>query len=141
MIEPESSAPTERSRVKIEKLLRKWGCRKIGWLEETDVACEIQFVFHSEDGTQLAARFMIDLKPPKGKTERQLELVLRGRFRTLLLFLEGAVRAVELGIIKPEQVFLAWLAGPDGRTIWEVVQPRLRQLESGGAMALLGAGK
>lgn len=64
----------------------------------------------------------------------------RGRFRTLYLWLEGALRAVEAGIVPPEAIFLAWLAGPDGTTVWDTVKPHLRQLSDGGPRALLSAG-
>lgn len=140
---PESDVPIERSRMKIEKLLRQWGCRQIGWLEDTsgDVSIyEIQFSLLGEQGERLTARFHIELPREEGLTDRQQERRDRGRFRTLFLWLEGALRAVEAGIVPSEAIFLAWLAGPDGVTVWEAVRPNLKQLAHGGTRMLLGAG-
>ena len=138
----ESDVPIERTRGKIEKLLRAWGCRQIGWLEDNDRGVfEIQFTMLSDDGTKLTARFHIFLEDPDGLTERQKDRRDRGRFRTLYLWLEGALRAVEAGIVEPEAIFLAWLAGPDGVTVWEAVRPHLPKLASGmGTRALIGQG-
>ena len=128
--------------MKIEKLLRAWGCRQIGWLEDTsgdEVSIyEVQFSLLGEQGERLTARFHIELQQEEGLTVRQQERRDRGRFRTLFLWLEGALRAVEAGIVPPEAIFLAWLAGPDGTTVWEAVRPHLRKLATGSAQALLG---
>lgn len=138
----ESDAPIERSRVKIENLLRKWGCQQIGWLEDTERGVyEIQFRMKSEEGVTLSARFHIFLEDGEYLTERQEKRRNQGRFRTLYLWLEGALRAVEAGIIEPEAIFLAWLAGPDGVTVWEAIRPDLKRLAEGGATKLLGSGK
>lgn len=140
---PESDVPIERSRAKIEKLLRAWGCRQIGWLEDTRdefAIYEIQFSLLSEQGDRLTARFHIELHQDDGLTARQQERRDRGRFRTLFLWLEGALRAVEAGIVPPEAIFLAWLAGPDGTTVWESIRPHLKQLSAVGTRALIGPG-
>ncbi len=143
MPDPGSDVPIERTRGKIEKLLRTWGCRQIGWLEDTtgEVSVyEVQFVLLSQQGDRLTARFHIELQREDGLTVRQQERRDRGRFRTLFLWLEGALRAVEAGIVPPEAIFLAWLAGPDGTTVWDAVRPHLKKLSTGSARALLGAG-
>lgn len=138
---PESDVPIERSRAKIEKLLRAWGCRQIGWLEDTvEGTYEVQFSLLSEQGETLRARFYIQLERDEGLTVRQQERRDRGRFRTLYLWLEGALRAVEAGIVPPEAIFLAWLSGPDGMTVWEAVRPHLGRLATGTARGLLGPG-
>lgn len=137
----ESDVPIERTRGKIEKLLRTWGCRQIGWLEDLDQGTyEIQFSLLGEDGERLAARFHIDLERDSTLTQRQQERQDRGRFRTLFLWLEGALRAVEAGIVPPEAIFLAWLTGPDGTTVWDAVRPHLGKLTAGSARGLLGPG-
>ncbi len=141
MPDPGSDVPIERTRGKIEKLLRTWGCRQIGWLEDTELQVfEIQFSLLSEDGDLLQARFKIDLDQDASLTVRQQERRDRGRFRTLFLWLEGALRAVESGIVPQEAIFLAWLAGPDGTTVWETVRPHLKRLSTGSARGLLGPG-
>ena len=140
---PESDVPIERSRAKIENLLRTWGCRQIGWLEDTSTSVriyEVQFSLLGEQGERLTARFHIELEQEEGLTVRQQERRDRGKFRTLFLWLEGALRAVDAGIVPPEAIFLAWLAGPDGTTVWEAVQPHLAKLATGSARALLGSG-
>lgn len=143
MPEAGSDVPIERTRGKIEKLLRTWGCRQIGWLEDTTTEThlyEVQFSLLGEEGERLTARFHIKCEQDDGLTIRQQERRDRGRFRTLFLWLEGALRAVEAGIVPQEAIFLAWLAGPDGTTVWETVRPHLKQLTTGSARGLLGPG-
>lgn len=136
-----SDVPIETTRAKIEKLLRAWGCRQIAWLQDDDQGLyEIQFALLTEEGDKLTARFHVFLDDDDSLTVRQREMRNRARFRTLYLWLEGGLRAVEAGIIPAEAIFLAWLAGPDGTTVWDVVRPHLKKLSTGSARALIGPG-
>ncbi len=135
-----SDVPVSRSREKITEVLKGWGCRQIGWVDDFDEGrCEVQFVFLSDAGQILQARFRIDTTPPEGLTKAQGESDLRGRFRTLLYWLQACLDAIDLGIIEPEDVFLPWLVTTSGDTVGEVLRDPAA-LE-GGARLQLAAGR
>ena len=58
----------------------------------------------------------------------------------LLYWLNGAMDAVDAGVIEADQVFLPWLVGGDGKTISEAILRRLCELGGGSAVRLLGSG-
>ena len=69
------------------------------------------------------ARFGIDDSQPKGLREVQAAAEVRGRWRTLVHWLQGAINAVDTGVIDVDPVFLPWLVGGDGKTVSEAVPP------------------
>lgn len=136
-----SDTPVSKTRTEIDKLLHAWGCRKIAWMDDFDEgSLTIQFIWTDEEAVQYAAQFSIDLTPPSGLTERQADAEVRGRMRTLLYWLRGAVDAVAAGVILPEQVFLPFLVGADGQTVSDVLLPKLRELPGQTVRALLAGG-
>lgn len=142
-----------KSRAEIDALLKRWGCQKLGWAEELDAGrAVLQFVWrHGEQ--DYMARFGITMPTDEelqaqaldGRTKRFSETKLaklkdaRGRveFRQLALWLRACLNAVDAGIIRPEAVFFPWLVGRDGRTVWESAAPRLPELLTHSARALL----
>lgn len=140
-----SSTPIERTRAAIDKLLREWGCRRISWSDDFEEGIvEVAFVFLSQGGSPLCARFTLRMvsDDPNLNTQAKIEADQRGRFRTLYYWLQGALDAVDAGIVPADQLFMPWLIDDKGRTFYEAVAPRLEQLSSGsGFKLLLGAGK
>ena len=130
-----------RSRGQLDKLLRDWGVDGIQWTDnfKADMV-QLQFVW-SHEGNDYLARIKISLptaedledKAIDGRSGRVSEAKLkklmaeRGKseHRLLLMFLKGALEAIDAGVIDAEQLFLPYLVGADGRTVSEVVEDRL----------------
>lgn len=62
---------------------------------------------------------------------------VRECWRALLLLLKANLEAVERGIVKPEQAFMAYLITPTGQTIGELVIPQYREALAGGGRLMI----
>ena len=149
----ETQVPIARSRGQIDSLLRQWGVDGIQWTDDfRHDKVQLQFVWRYDDNDYLArisvglpTREDLEDEAIDGRTNRVSEKKLdklmteRGKreHRLLLLFLKGALEAIEAGVISAEQLFLPYLVGADGRTVSEAVEDRLPVLLSGAADNLL----
>lgn len=62
---------------------------------------------------------------------------VKERWRALLLFIKASLESVELGIVTPEQAFMAFLVTGDGDTLGDKVLPAYRaSIESGTPLAI-----
>ena len=68
------------------------------------------------------------------------EADVREAWRALVLFIKAALESCERGIVKPEQAFMAFLVGPDGRTVGDMVLPAYMQSLETGQLAI-GSGR
>jgi len=143
-----TNVSVERSKAELERLLRKYGADSFvsGWDAKT---VAIGFVM---GGRQVKIRIPVPSKDddevrktPSGKylrTERGVaeawQGALRQRWRALNLVVKAKLEAVAAGVAEFETEFLGHLVLPGGRTVAEVVVPRLDELE--GRMALPAAG-
>jgi hypothetical protein len=142
-----------RSRGQIDQMLRDWGVDGIQWTDHfKDDRIQLQFVWN-HDGNDYLARIEMTLPTAEdledeaidGRSGKVSEVKLkklmdaRGKreHRLLRLFLQGALEAIEAGIITAEQLFLPYLVGRDGRTVSEAVADRLPTILSGSAANLL----
>lgn len=122
----DTSVPVEKSRVEIEKMLRRHGATAIasGW-EQTHAAiqCRIQ-------GRVLRFTVPMPLRTehastPTGRirTSAQITAALeqaeRTRWRALMLVIKAKIEAVESGIETFENAFLANIMLPSGETVGE----------------------
>lgn len=147
--------PTDRSRGQINALLKNWGVSGIQWSEDYENnRVMLQFVW-KHDNFPYMAKFSVNLPTDEDLVESarhkrsgrllkdKLESLKESRgwreHRVLHIFLKGSFEAIENGIITAEQLFLPWLVGRDGRTVGEVIGPRLPSLMGNSAMALLPA--
>jgi len=152
-----TDVPTEESRGQINKLLKDWGVSGIQWTEDYENhRVVLQFVWRHNELPYMA-KLSVNLPTDADLVEvakhkrsgRVLEDKLEGlketrgwrEHRVLYIFLKGSFEAIENGIITAEQLFLPWLVGRDGRTVGEVIGPRLPALMGDSAMALLPAPK
>jgi hypothetical protein len=145
--------PIARSRGQIDTLLRNWGVEGIQWTDDfRHDRVQLQFVWN-HDGDDYLARIAIGLptrddledEAIDGRSgrvsEKKLDKLMDGRgkreHRLLLLFLKGALEAIEAGVISAEQLFLPYLVGADGQTVSEAIQGRLPTILNQSATALL----
>jgi len=147
----------EKSRGAINHILRSWGVSGIQWSDLYDENRVIlQFVW-TPVGSKTSYMAKLTLRLPtdeqlanearhkrSGKVlDSKLERLKDRRgwreHRLLHIFLKGSFEAIENGVITAEQLFLPWLVGSDGRTVAEVVGPRLGTLVTRSAEALLPA--
>jgi hypothetical protein len=141
----ETSVPVERSRVELEKLLRRY---------EAD-----QFVSGWEEGRAMVGfriagrtvRLEVPMptlrdvqKTPSGRQRRApssqtavLAQMERQRWRALLLLTKAKLEACALGLETFEQAFLAGIVTPNGRTIGQRLVQQLDEIQKGGAIKLL----
>lgn len=147
-----TAVPISKSRGEIEKLLRVWGADAIQWSDNfTDGHVSLRFVWSG-----YVARFDVTLETEAsikgrclnrwkevvpGKLRQEMDRRGRQEHRVLLLWLKAALNAIEMGIVSPEALFLAFLEDKNGRTVSEVAIPKLGQLGLGSATKLLGAGQ
>lgn len=147
----ESSVPVDRTRAEINRLLTEWKCSSIGWtdhLAEQTVAVEFVWLREEKDEKGFVTgnfcyrvRFSIGIPKRRDKrrgewgqppllTENEKAQAWRSAHRLLLLKLKADLNAAAAGLAKAEEIFLPWMVGPDGKTVSDVLMPRLRETYS-----------
>lgn len=142
-----TSVPVDRSRAEIERVLVRYGASGFGYSwERREVAVTPPKVYGPKTeirefamiGFKLkATQIRLDVPMP---TEREagsvarLEAAQRQRWRALLLVIKAKLEAVESGIGTLESEFLASVVTESGRTIGEVVLPRLSEAVRAGRL-------
>jgi hypothetical protein len=145
--------PPGESKEDITNLLRQWGVGGIRWSEDFENnGVMLEFVW-THNSIPYHARMTVRL-PDDRALEKEARHKRSGKVlpdklkklkatrgwrehRVLQIFLKGAFEAIENGIITPEQLFLPWLVGRDGRTVSEAIGPRLPEILENSATALL----
>jgi len=148
-----TNVPSSESRWEITELLHQWGVSGIRWSDDFEnQRVLLEFVWKYQD-VPYHARMTVNL--PDDETLKKMSCHKRSgklledkydrlrqtrgwrEHRVLYIFLKGAFEAIDNGIITPEQLFLPWLVGRDGRTVGEAIAPRLPVLMSESAVAML----
>lgn len=153
----DTAVPISRSREEIMRLLRDWKASRIAWADDFQNGRAIlQFVWTHDEadyGAEIAIQLETDEALMARSKHAQSGAHLPGRFRELqerrgrrehrmlLLWIKATLNAVDAGIISAEQVFFPFLKGTDGKTVSEVLLPKMRDLLSMPASKLLGSGK
>jgi len=144
----DTSVPSDRSRVEIEKILLRYGADEFGYRTRRDFAV-IEFTAEGR-----AIRFTVPLPardayefthtPTRGtarsadQAAAAYEQAVRQRWRALALIVKAKLEAVASGIVTFEQEFLPHILLPGGRTVYEVTASSIAaQYESGSPAALL----
>jgi hypothetical protein len=135
-----TSVPADRSRSEIDRVLQRYGATGFGYSwERREVAINpvpthgprteqrdcAAVVFSFKD-----RRVRLDVPMPTAREAGTAERAERGsrqRWRALLLVIKAKLEAVESGISTLEQEFLANIVTESGRTIGEIVVPRLSE--------------
>lgn len=130
-----TSVPVSKSRGQIDELLRAWECEGVRW---TDYFSEgrtlLEFVWEPPNAPAFMARFELRLPGEYRNAEQEW----RRLHRVLRVFLLGQLEAVEGGLVTLEEVLLGHIVGPNDRTVGQELLPRLKELTSSSAVALLG---
>jgi hypothetical protein len=81
---------------------------------------------------------------PERQTQRSMhqaqqayEQAVRQRWRALALYVKATLEAVEAGIVRFEDVFLAYTALPNGGTVGQWMQPQIDDVYKAGTMPRL----
>lgn len=130
-----TSVSTERSRVEIEKTLRRFGADRFAYGWAADQAEQIEFRI-----TGRTVRLTLPIPDPEavefthspaGRERTQLQAQkawedeVKRRWRSLLLVVKAKLTAVADGISTLEREFLADVVLADGRTVQETAGPTL----------------
>jgi len=142
----DTAVPISRTRGDVLALLTEWGCSSIGWFDDFENGLAQLYFRWPRDGVTYSARFSISLPTDADLRQRARHATTRtflpakfkqlqagrGRseHRVLLLWLKAALNAVEAGIIDPALVFMPFLVGNNGKTVGEVLLPRLKDIHA-----------
>ncbi len=142
-----TSVSVEKSQMEVTGILRKYGAKKFGTMEDEEQAY-LMFEFKG-----LSVQMIVPLPSIKEfmKTEagrpRALNVaedarsqVIRQRWRTLVLAVKAKLEAVQIGISTVEKEFMAFVMMPDGRALSDHILPQLEEMVTKGKMPLLLAG-
>lgn len=136
----------EKSQAEVQQLLRRYGATKQGVFEEPGWA-HVVFEFN-----RLSIRISVSLpagSDPKFRYDARKRLrneagrhaawqqESRTRWRCLLLAIKAKLEAVETGISTIEREFLPFVVMPDGRTLYDHIQPKLVEHAATGQMPQL----
>jgi hypothetical protein len=142
-----TSVPADRSRAEIERVLVRYGASGFGYswdrrevpivptpvysakTEQRDFA-SIVFMFKTR-------RVLLEVPMPTAReagTTAKAEAATRQRWRALLLVIKAKLEAVESGISTLEQEFLANIVTESGRTIGQIVVPRISEAVAEGRL-------
>lgn len=130
----ETDVAVSKSKAQIEALLIQHGAKDYasGWSETHD---RLQFTMRERTirfalpRPDRADRWISHDRNGRARTaatiDRVIEQLDRQRWRALYLVIRAKIEAVEAGIAVFEQEFLAFIVGPGGLTIGDILVPRL----------------
>jgi hypothetical protein len=119
--------PAEKSMSEVLSILRKRNASGLQWTEEGNKTT-LRFMWRSSEGADLCARFIVDIPGHGGVTFQDRER--RRMFRVLVYFIKNLFEAVDGGLLTTEQALLPYLEDSSGKTVGELLAPRLGLLAS-----------
>lgn len=143
-----TKVPVDQSRVEIERVLARYGASGFGYSwERREVAINPVPIYGGPKTEQreFAAvmfafkerRIRLDVPMPtdreSGSTQKR-DAKTRQRWRAMLLVIKAKLEAVESGISTLEREFLANIVTDDGRTVGDVLVPRLHEAVAAGRL-------
>jgi len=145
-----TTVSVERTKAELERILRRSGASQYG--TATDDAAGSAVVYFRLDGR--AIRLKVPLpkedafkRDPRGRplppqeVVRRHEQACRSRWRGVVLIVKAKLQLIGLELSTVEREFLADVALPDGRSVYELLRPALEEAYASGQMPLLGAGE
>lgn len=116
----ETMVSVERSRLEIERLLKRFGADQFGYTSANDRA---QVVFRAH-GRLIRFELPLGMRS-QGASERERSQADRSAWRALVLSIKAKVVAVESGIVSFEVEFMPQTVMPDGRTVAQHALPAI----------------
>lgn len=124
-----TTVSSEKSRVEIERMLRKAGAESFGSGYQGTTA-RIQFMLRG-----LHCRF--ELQMPALGTVKQAEQEERRLWRALVLILKAKLEAINSGVSTFEEEFIGNIVVPNGQTVSEWLAPQIMSAMKTGKMPSL----
>jgi len=134
-----TSVSPEKSQAEIQQVLRRYGASRFGVMEDHEKA----YVMFEFNGLMIQMDVALPSKGdkkyqrtptgrPRSPTQmlQEYEQDIRQKWRALLLAIKAKLEAVESGISTIEKEFLAFVVMPDGKRLFEHLQPRLAEMVS-----------
>lgn len=151
----DTAVPVEKSQAEIGRLLREHACAGVQWTEDWKAGTvQLRFVWPHEGTTYVARitlRIPLDSVLVKGCTIRhktpearaawlakEREQHLRSAHRVVLVKLKADFAMVRCGMASAVEILLPFLEDASGRTVAEVVAPRLAEIRGPGVAGLIG---
>lgn len=136
-----TSVPISRSRDQISMILRNWGAESVHWSDEfhNPISHTLRFIWRYKD-KRFTARFTLQMdmdritkeaidnrtgKVSENKLQKRMTNWSQEAHRTLLVMLKGIFNAVDLGIIQPEFIFIAFTEDHAGNMLGDILAERL----------------
>jgi len=147
-----------KSRAGINRILSKWGVVGIQWEDDFDLGLALlRFRWKREDGSELVARFRIDVDSEEQLKEKAKDgrsgifsekkysrlKINRGKkeHKVLLSLITNMFIAINEKIMPAEALLLPWLEDSDGYTVYDKISPKLGLLSSRPLRDALGPDK
>ena len=137
----DTSVPVDRSQAAIRKRLATSGALGVAfeetWDEPRALYCRFIWPILTAGGdlTKVVVRIRVNpLEPDRRHDQAQRD---RQAWRGIAHYLDATLKAAEFGLVRFEDVFLAFVEGPGGETIGDVLVPQIRA----GALLQLEAGR
>lgn len=142
-----TSVPVDRSRAEVERVLQRYGASGFGYSwQRREVPIEPPPLHGAKTELREYSDIVFDFKGRRIRldvpmpTEREagtaakVEAATRQRWRALLLVLKAKLEAVESGISTLEREFLADIVTEDGRTVGDILVPRITEAVRSGRL-------
>lgn len=133
-----TSVPADRSRAEVERVLQRYGARGFGYSWERREGPKTELREFSDIVFDFKGRrIRLDVPMPTEReagTTAKAEAATRQRWRALLLVLKAKLEAVESGISTLEREFLADILTEDGRTVGDILVPRITEAVRAGRL-------
>lgn len=134
-----TSVSVDRSQGEIKKVLAKYNASAFAFVESPDKAM-VQF-----DMAGKRIKFLLPLpaymnaRDKKGYlySQKQVDQIVRAKWRALLLAIKAKLECVDAGIATLEQEFMAHIVLPNGQTVGEIVLPEIESSYQNKIMPLL----
>lgn len=130
----ETRVPVERTRAEIERLLGRFKATGFAYGSEVGRA---MIGFQTKERR---IRFMLPLVAKPAMSQKQVEQMVRYRWRALYLTIKAKLEGIDAGIETFDEAFIAHVVMPDGKTLAEHAIPYIKEAYASGKVPALAFG-